>query len=578
MKSDYFAVMRALSQKTYFLLMGLLCLLMFGCGEKDRSVTDVKENKLFNEELFTVYRVAEENKLTWNFFREGQVDSAIVQAFGLVQQAEIENVPDEIIIDAYFHLGLLLLRTDIPNLSEVYLKKAIDHYHASSFLPSPYLRKVYAAYASLGYAREEFQKAFEYYRNAMAICEKEMNPLLVAGMNNNLGLVHLKMKQNDSALYYFELAKSYHTDHKIDFSELVFSMNNNLGQVNYLLGDYERSLSMYSENFERAQLLLGEYNQAPKRMVTSSVGMALNYLDLQRLNEAERQINIGASFLDQLNTYDRKKHKPEVLDIKRKIAYIRGSITDYDYHNRQMEALTDSLDQDRQESMALVTAKIADLQLKLSQLKVDSQAVKQQLNRVLMLSIGIVFMLLAGLLLIALRKRNNELAAQKVLTDTEKRNKELEKEKLELQLRNQKRDLNELAAHTSALRNIAEETRQKLKILNRFGEDKQKEELRQLSNLISTQVNESRVKSLLQQNLEKVNQEFFDKLKKHTRQNLSRREKEFCALVRLNFTNNQIAELNSVGEGAVRVSKHRIKQKLGLEKQDSLQEFLNQLY
>ena len=80
--------------------------------------------------------------------------------------------------------------------------------------------------------------------------------------------------------------------------------------------------------------------------------------------------------------------------------------------------------------------------------------------------------------------------------------------------------------------------------------------------------------TLLRTELQNVNPIFINKLKENSIQKLTNLDVKYCAAIYAQLSTKQMAMLFNVEPESVRMSKYRIKQKLGLEKDDDLEAFL----
>ena len=74
--------------------------------------------------------------------------------------------------------------------------------------------------------------------------------------------------------------------------------------------------------------------------------------------------------------------------------------------------------------------------------------------------------------------------------------------------------------------------------------------------------------------IQKVHPEFFFALSEKSRQRLTDLDLKYCAFIYLKMSTAQIAQMMHVETQSVRMSKYRIKQKLGLAKEDDLSKFI----
>ena len=81
---------------------------------------------------------------------------------------------------------------------------------------------------------------------------------------------------------------------------------------------------------------------------------------------------------------------------------------------------------------------------------------------------------------------------------------------------------------------------------------------------------------LIKQNIEQVNFEFIKKLK-NLHPELSKTDIEICSLARIGLNRKEVANLRNTSVDAVRMSRIRIKKKLNLSANQSLDDYINTL-
>jgi DNA-binding CsgD family transcriptional regulator len=179
----------------------------------------------------------------------------------------------------------------------------------------------------------------------------------------------------------------------------------------------------------------------------------------------------------------------------------------------------------------------------------------------------------------ALEKANQELAQQNkwLEQEVEQRTRALVESQAkahQLELAQKKRDLEALSANTSRkaqlTRNLIDEL-QKLQ-----SESDPQHGLRSLiSNLRGHLPTEDRLE-VLQADFEQVNAEFFERLQQQY-PSLSKTERELCAYLKLNLSSKDIAALRNTSLNTINVARHRLRKKLGLERDDELEGFVQKV-
>lgn len=179
----------------------------------------------------------------------------------------------------------------------------------------------------------------------------------------------------------------------------------------------------------------------------------------------------------------------------------------------------------------------------------------------------------------ALEQANQELAQQNkwLEQEVEQRTRALVESQAkahQLELAQKKRDLEALSANNSRkaqlTRNLIDEL-QKLQT-----ESDPQHGLRSLiSNLRGHLPTEDRLE-VLQADFEQVNAEFFERLQQHY-PSLSKTERELCAYLKLNLSSKDIAALRNTSLNTINVARHRLRKKLGLERDNELEAFVQKV-
>ena len=217
----------------------------------------------------------------------------------------------------------------------------------------------------------------------------------------------------------------------------------------------------------------------------------------------------------------------------------------------------------------------ADLQMQMQQdslgtaqkLKAARKKVKRQRRQkkaFLLLAFGITLAAVYILIQIYRRYRRN--------IGKEKKAGEALNEKLAFR----EQDLKMLATEIKVKNEFRNELIQELKAIEKLPSEERNKALRALLlHMQHTQLEESRI-SPIKERIEDINTEFFGKLKRRY-PSLTKTELEICAFVRLNFRNKEIALIRKTTPASVKMARHRIRKKLGIENEEDMQRILAEL-
>lgn len=206
----------------------------------------------------------------------------------------------------------------------------------------------------------------------------------------------------------------------------------------------------------------------------------------------------------------------------------------------------------------------------------DQQEKKALTMRMIIITVSAVLVLIALFVTWQARKK---VLKQKVLQERQEKellemkllNENLEREKMEQTLENSKKDVLLLTSNLKQKSQLLYELRDELKSVKQKSEvDKEIDGI--ISKVTASGTFSSDWDSIYERYVE-LNPNFFNELSKQGR-NLSIGELKLCALISLNFSNEEISEIMHIESRSVVTKKHRLKKKLGLEKDHNLNEHL----
>jgi hypothetical protein len=137
----------------------------------------------------------------------------------------------------------------------------------------------------------------------------------------------------------------------------------------------------------------------------------------------------------------------------------------------------------------------------------------------------------------------------------------------------------ELTSHTLHLiqkNQLLEELKSKLGEMIKDDKRDQRKELKQLINLITFNNNQEKNWDDFRIVFERVHDNFFERLKKHSRA-LTASELRLVALLKMNLSSSDIATMLGISQDSLRISRYRLRKKLNLEEGENLSAFLQKL-
>lgn len=515
------------------------------------------------------------------------IDSAFLLTADILKRADRGEVNKIEIIDSYNTAGIALFALGSNQFSTQYLEKALQLYKGAGYNSTAYLKNIYARLAAIrpNNLKEAPTKIYYYYK-AREMCQELGICLNAAGMLNNIGLVYIDLGQLDSAEFKFNKAQDEYIECKLPFNEFELSLNNNLADVAFRKKEYQKAYDLYETNFKLANkpnkyMRLQDFQ---KRKVTSSMGMAKVLLKTNRPKEALAKLEAVEQNLKTLDFKRKAALNEQFLNIKANTKKALNDINGFYAVIMTKQKFVDSLSDARTSGQNLFIENLLELQLSNADEKLKARENELQANFdqkklffVLALSLVIIVALIIGLRLVITSKSVQQGKIERELADLALQNSELKEEKLQMKLKNKRQDLTELSAQLLIMRNLSKETKERLNEIKAMEHEDQLRELKNLTNLFSRNVNEGKIKNLLQQHLDEVNNDFYNKLEELAQGNLTKGELEVCALQKLKLEDKQIADLRGTTLNAVQVARYRIRKKLDLKKEEMLDIFLSNI-
>ena len=462
-----------------------------------------------------------------------------------------------------------------PRYSLYFLKKCITIYKSLPEKNQFMIFEIAGAISGIHNRLVEKDSALHWLRVAKNEALAHHSSIGQASSFNNLGVFFSRMGSRDSAMYYFQHALHTLANGSPDII-LSCSIHDNIAQERERDGDYRAALRTYRFNDSIYTL-----RDRPARFVANRIRL------LQALRKIE-QTDIRAE-IEQLNRY--VTHNRERLTDQDRIGFFLFAknyfietgvpIPGHRYDSLFM-ATKESLDSKNKELIDRIIG--AFLQVQTIRFRRDAEVYRlesaaaqqalrftRQMTFVLILASAIGI----GLLILFMRKRKRALDLAHRLTMAELRTKELEAQAMTQALVIQKRDITTVALHNTQ---VLDHRRRIVERLTNIARQKQNTEdaLRAFIVELQTLEQVSDRARLVQENIDRANAEFYLMLSTRLPA-LSKAEVELCGYLRVNLSSKDIAALKNIAATSVKMSKNRLRKKLGVGPEEDLYAFMQSL-
>jgi tetratricopeptide (TPR) repeat protein len=487
----------------------------------------------------------------------------------------IINNSNELIYDSYERFGLLYERIGNYNLSTDNYLKALKI--ADRLLDVYKQARIYNHLGNIFILEKEYSKAYEYFMKSATIDKKLKNNKGIAGTYNNIGEVYRFQKQYEKALEYYN--KAITINKEMANNQWLGINYENIGSVYYVKGEKDKALDYYFLALNHSEL------------INDFEGIASINNNIGELYLFEAKYDLALKHL--LVAYENAKKISLTLFIKnssKNLSELYSRINNYKSAYNYFKIYEES---DKILNENLKTKRIAQIvaEYQLDKKNKENEFLKKENEfddlKVYALSLIIILIFVIGILMITkLRTRHkktkellkkNELIikTEKILAETQLKNVELEKKQLNQKLEYQRKELVNFALHIIHKNDFLINIKDELKLIK----SNNKLTSKQIRNLL-LKINQSQKVNAdlegFQQNVERVNKDFFDTINKLF-PDLTKNEKRLAAMLRIDLSSKEIASLNNISIKAVEMGRYRLRKKLNLDTNISLTEFFKNI-
>lgn len=167
-----------------------------------------------------------------------------------------------------------------------------------------------------------------------------------------------------------------------------------------------------------------------------------------------------------------------------------------------------------------------------------------------------------------IQQKNQEILLQKEMLAAE------EKKTHELQMQQKERDLNTMVVNNQMKVTMKKKLLQELITLSKSKDNKK--QLKSLILKLKQEIQTEKKLHLIEENTADINANFYDQLHQ-LYPTLSKTEIEICSYLKINLGTKEIADLRNTTTNAINVTKFRIRKKMNIPKDASLENFIQQI-
>jgi len=477
---------------------------------------------------------------------------------------------------ANYHMASSLIESNAVKLSREYAQNALRI--VRSINDTLFLPQVYSLNGSYYFKINQFEKAKDHYSKAFYYSLKE-NFLFKGSMLNNIGLCEMRRNNFDKAYSYFKQSMNFlsrirnQSEYEKTFAIIV---EGNIGTILNKLGNHKDGIVLLEKELA--------YYQSHSENIDLATQPLIELLNLYHDLGLNEKLNRHIEIIERLEPIlDKPKLFPLLTEAMMKYYHeIRKNDKELYYSQRFIQKLNAYSEYINDQNNELIEILYRD---KLKHLKENAKSQniilenaieekkKSQLFSIVVIIVGILISVIAILVFKSIKKN----AVKDSLIQKQKQEIEANKNKLlESEIRLNQDKIASLAMNLTLKKETEKAFLTKINELKRKKNVDTEETIRDLqlsvTNLLSID------KKMIHTDLkdDEVNKKFKSKLKALF-PGLSKTDLEYCCHFRLNLSAKQIGSIQGISDVSVRVTKNRIKNKLGLKSEQSITDFLNDL-
>jgi len=433
-----------------------------------------------------------------------------------------------------------------------------------------------------------YDKAIEFFNKALQIDEKLGNRHKLSIRLSNIGQVYLSWGKTSEAIDYFN--KALEIDKEMNVPGKIAIRLHGLGLAYMSLHEFQKAIQYFEESLQTYKSLNIEYQTA---IVLESIGDA--YHELGQFNIAEKYYNESLSLSQSINL------KPTIIEAARSLYELFKTQKNYQKSLQYFEIFKVAEDSVFSEASA---RQINEFEIRYETEKKENEnrlltkdiLIKER-NQWFLLTLIIALIVLSVSLFYAFSLKRKSLRQSRILYEketelnrlkieqVEKQNHHLqevlfaEEEIKKLQLQSIEQKNHELTSATLLIANkneVFENLRRMAEQVRINGSKDENEKIKEIIREINRQTDVENQWEQFRVHFESIHKSFFVKLRE-ANSSLTQTDLQLCAYIKLNMGTKEVARLMNITPESVNTHRYRLRKKMNLSGQETLDEFIHGL-
>lgn len=475
----------------------------------------------------------------------------------------IEQANDSLIASCNERLGMMYYHIGNYKLSAQYFIKGLRYFESkSNYLM---IAQTTGNLANVYTRLENHKQALKYLFQSKYIFEKKefYNTKSLASLFTNIGLAYAQNKELDSAMYYYKRALDLVSES--DEPLYVASILNNIGEVDFELKNFEKAL----KNYQKSSLLFSKINHENGKS-SAELNIAKVKIELGQFKQAIKICNEVLPILKRTNSLffiaETEKHLSDAYSGLEKHELALKHLENYIEYNDSLKGTQILQHITNIEMQYLAQKEEQRLALQEQQSKIRENELKLKQVRLYILIGGILVLLAITVLIIIILKgslQRNKLK-QQVL--------EQEQNNLKNELFFKQKGIENFATYIQEKNKLLTDLKNEIKIITKSSNG-DFDGLKKLVQIVNQSLHTDNDRKELELKIDQAHQEFINRLKQRFPL-LTKTEIRLCSLLLLELSTKEIASIMNIESSSVKMSRNRLRKKLGLPSQTNLTKFL----
>jgi tetratricopeptide (TPR) repeat protein len=424
------------------------------------------------------------------------------------------------------------------------------------------------------YSRQ-WELALDHYRESLQIFTQTNDTRGMAEAFGNIGHFYEKKAIYDSALYYQRRAMGIYQS--LQDQKGQARIYDNIGSIHEDLAEYEKALTA----FERARgINLAIHNESEALINQNNIG------DVYRKTRSyQRALAETGKALEEAKRLDQPY---QIRSAFRDLSKIHEGIGEYGKAFHYLDSAYDMTDQIYSEQIAREmagTRAIYELDKKENQIALLQK--DQKIGRFYRWTLlaGLLLFIIIGALIYyqqytRIQKNKKLYEAEKRLAQANEEKlkadiqfKKATEEKLQQEIASKSQELTTNALHIIQKNEFLENLKGELKAIGNTESEKVNKQLKKIRKSIDYNFNLDDDWQEFESIFQSVHHDFFEELQSKF-PDLTSAEMRLCAMLRLNMSSKDMATVLGISQDSLRISRYRLRKKLGMEKGANLYSFI----